>query len=188
MNQLKQEHNYEKIGFDFASSGPNKGVGDLGNAFFKYATALEKSVNDAQGIPAQIDAYIKSNQSGNQLLESAQRFQGIEYKAGMQCSDLVIKASNKAGIIINNRPIGSNTMTQTWFQYGMGPEFRQILGGDSGETLAQWSADEGGGKISIPLGAVIVANGHAALFNGVVKVGGSWQIITFDANNSSGWT
>jgi hypothetical protein len=61
-------------------------------------------------------------------------------------------------------------------------------------TLAQLAADEGAGKITIPIGAVIVSStdstaphGHAALFNGIVKVGGLWQIITCDANDSDGW-
>jgi hypothetical protein len=38
------------------------------------------------------------------------------------------------------------------------------------------------------IGSVIVADGHAALFSGVVKVGSDWQLIIYDANDQVGWT
>ena len=70
----------------------------------------------------------------------------------------------------------------------MGAEFKQVAGGNDGTPIGQLAADEASGTVTIPLGSVIVTDGHDALFEGVVKVVTTWQLITYDANASSGWT
>jgi len=162
----------------------------LGNAFFKYAANLANSVNEAQSVPAQIQNFIKSNEAGIRLLNAAQGLEGATYKTGMQCSDLLITACHApgVGVMVTTTPQDGATMTKSWFVHGMGPEFIQLFGGDAGESLDQLAQDEGSGKIAIPIGAVIVADGHAALFDGVVMVDGQWQIITYDANDARSWT
>jgi hypothetical protein len=70
----------------------------------------------------------------------------------------------------------------------MGSQFPQIIGGDIGVPLRQLMDDYMSNKVNIPIAAVIVADGHAALFDGVVKVGPQMQMITYDANAASGWS
>lgn len=186
--QLVANRTFQSIGPLLTHTGPNKPIGDLANAFFKYILDLQQSVNNAQAVAAQIDAYIKSNQAGTSVLAAAQHYDSWLYIKGMQCSDLVIMACHNAGVDPSLVADKGLTMTQTWFAHGMGPEFREIAGGDNGVDLGQLAADEGAGRISLPLGSVIVANGHAALFNGVIMVSGQWQLITYDANDAVGWT
>jgi hypothetical protein len=83
------------------------------------------------------------------------------------------------------QPPANTPITRWWFANGLGPGFQQIV--DS-EPLEQLAADEGSGKINLPIGAIILADGHVALFDGVIKVGTQWQLITYDANDSTGWT
>jgi hypothetical protein len=104
----------------------------------------------------------------------------------MKCSDLIIAASKSIGVQIPEIPNAKGeTMTKSWFLHGMGPEYRLIL---KDAPLSQIAREEGSGSINIPIGSVIVTDGHAALFDGVVKVGSDWQLITYDANDSVGWT
>jgi hypothetical protein len=83
------------------------------------------------------------------------------------------------------------TLTGGWFRYGIGPHFPQITGGDIGIPLRQLVDDYIAGKVDIPIGALIVADGHAALFDGVIKIGSQMEFITYDANfdkdHPSGW-
>ena len=76
-------------------------------------------------------------------------------------------------------------MTESWFMHGMGPGFRPIV---TAVPLSQLAQDDGNEMIHIPIGSVIVTNGHAALYTGVIKVGNQWQLITYDANDAKGWT
>jgi len=123
---------------------------------------------------------------GIQLLLAAQGYKGAVYENGMRCSDLIIAASNAIGLQISQVPSANGeTMTESWFLHGMGPGFRAIL---TKVPLSEVAQKEGSGAINIPIGSVIVTDGHAALFDGVVKVGGKWELITFDANNSVGWS
>jgi hypothetical protein len=127
-----------------------------------------------------------NNQSGIQMLVAAQRHENAAYRKGMQCSDLIIAASKAIGIQITDVPSGrGETMTKSWFLHGMGPGFRPVV---RNVPLSQLAQAEGDGFVSIPIGSVIVTDGHAALFDGVVKVGNQWQLITYDANDSAGWT
>lgn len=123
---------------------------------------------------------------GVQLLLAAQGYKGAVYQSGMRCSDLIIAASKAIGLQIPQAPSANGeTMTESWFLHGMGPEFRAIL---TKVPLSEVAQKEGSGAINIPIGSVIVTDGHAALFDGVVKVGGKWELITFDANDSVGWS
>jgi hypothetical protein len=123
---------------------------------------------------------------GVQLLLAAQGYKGAVYQNGMKCSDLIIAASKAIGLQIPQAPSANGeTMTESWFLHGMGPEFRAIL---TKVPLSEVAQKEGSGAINIPIGSVIVTDGHAALFDGVVKVGGKWELITFDANDFVGWS
>ena len=126
---------------------------------------------------------------GIQMLQAARSHEGAAYGKGMQCSDLVISASRAIGVRIPEVPsVRGETVTQSWFLHGMGLGYRIVVDSVPLSKLAQ---EEGSGLITIPLGAVIVTAGpppHAALFNGIVKVYGAWQLITYDANNETGWT
>jgi hypothetical protein len=187
MSELRHGRDLSAIYVLALNTGPNRGIADLVNSFFKYVDDLGRSVDAAQGVPGQIEAFIRENQAGVKLLTSAQTFNGSPYREGMQCSDLVIKASHDAGVEITTTPTSGRTMTETWFQGGMGPEYRQVWGGAGGGTLRQLANEVGEGTANLPIGSVIVTNGHAALYNGVVRVGSTWQLITYDSNDSQQW-
>ncbi len=234
---MKKENHIKRIGVIIAPAAGITPIANAWTAFYNYSNDLERSVNDAQTVPAQIDAFIKSNQAGVRLLSAAMNHQDAAYQKGvMDCSALIRMAATEAGVNVMGwydlpfkpvppvpfRPcdpkngckltdteeaaidaqnaairaqkaafqkeMAATSLSKVWFDQGMGPEFRQIWGGTTGGPLTQLAADEGNEKISIPIGAVIVTPGHAALFNGQVKVGTQWQIITYDANDAEGWT
>ena len=197
LTELKTSKPYLPVTAGFvAYSGNNKPLADLATAFFKYEADLEKSLTDAQAIPAAIEKRIKDNEAGVRLLSAAHGYHDESYRPGMQCSDLVVKASREAGITIDETVAPGTTLTGTWFSRGMGAEYRQILGGDAGMTLRQLAGEETdatkeqvfGPPLRIPIGAVIVADGHAALYAGNVKVGDTYQLIVYDSNAEKGWT
>jgi hypothetical protein len=127
-----------------------------------------------------------ANETGVQLLLAAQGYKGAIYESGMKCSDLIIAASKAVGLKLPQAPFASGeTMTKSWFLHGMGPDFRPII---TKVRLSELAQKEDIGAVNIPIGSVIVTDGHAALFDGVVKVGGKWELITFDANDSVGWS
>ena len=70
----------------------------------------------------------------------------------------------------------------------MGPEFLQIWGGTNGAPLGDLADQSGSNKINIPVGSVIVTDGHAALYTGNIKVDDQWELTTYDANDQTGWT
>ena len=119
---------------------------------------------------------------------AAWKHDGKAYGPGMQCSDLVIAASKAAGLSVDDTPLGGKTVTATWFSNGMGPDFAQILGGDDGIMLSEVAIEDGLNNIVIPIGSVIVADGHAALYAGGIMVNGNWEIITYDASDADNWT
>lgn len=195
IGSLNSRHDYELIASKLALAGNDHTIADLSNAFFKYGRALQRSVNQAQLVPSQIEAYIKSNDSGIRLRLAAQDFQGRPYvrhepgaKNPFVCSDLVIAAAKKAGVRVSEAALPQRTVTQTWLTQGMGPEFRQVFGGESGQPLSKLIAAEENRDFNIPIGAVIVADGHAAIFGGVIPVRGQSQLIIYDANEQEGWT
>ena len=100
LKSLKSRDDVKRIGFLLSAGGSNKQIADLWVAFSKYTADLEHSVNEAQSVPAQIDAFVKSNQSGLRMFEAASRYQGAQYQKGMTCSDLINKAALDAGIHI----------------------------------------------------------------------------------------
>lgn len=123
---------------------------------------------------------------GVQLLLAAQGYKGAVYENGMRCSDLIIAASKAVGLRLPQVPFaGGETMTRSWFLHGMGPDFQPII---TKVRLSELAQKEDSGAVNIPIGSVIVTDGHAALFDGVIKVGGKWELITFDANDSVGWS
>lgn len=173
----------------------DSGLTNVDGSFSSYVSQLGQSVNNAQAVPAQIDSFIKSNQAGLQLLESAWQFEGKVYGDGMTCDQLVAHATGALGFSVPTYPWCKDckTVTDGWFRYGMGRLYPQILGGESGITLRQladdyMADDHMPNKVNIPIGALIVADGHAALFEGVAKVGALMELITYDANKSTGWT
>jgi len=187
LNQFKAEKHPQIIFTLLAHTGNNREVGEYANRFFAYVQNLEHTVNEAQAVPAQIGAYIRSNAAGERLFLAATHHAGAAYGPGMHCNELIEAASRDAGVAIA-MPDGSGTVTERWFAHGLGGEYRQILGGDSGVELGQLADDEGSGKVNIPIGAVIVAEGHAALFDGVAKVQDGWELILYDANDQDGYT
>jgi hypothetical protein len=92
-NDLKNTKKLGGIYTFLAHTGNNKPIGDLANAFFKYAISLQDSVSEAQSVPSLIDSFIKSNEAGIRLRLAADISQGVPYGPGMKCSDLVIDAS-----------------------------------------------------------------------------------------------
>jgi hypothetical protein len=67
----------------------------------------------------------------------------------------------------------------------MGAKYRIIV---EKVPLSQPAEEESNGVTAIPLGSVIVTPGHAAPFDGVVKVGKTEQLIVYDANGDKhGW-
>jgi hypothetical protein len=166
----------------------------LDNAFQTYATKVGQTVQSAQAIPQQISSFINSYSSDLQLLEAAWQFQGTQYAQmtktthGFECNDLVTDSLANMGFSTPLYPLCKGcTVTEGWFRYGMGRASTQIYGGDNGIPLRQLVADYTADKINIPPGALIVSNGHVALFVGVAKVGATQEIITYDANASAGW-
>ena len=137
--------------------------------------------------PAAAQVAFLKNAIGTQMWMLAQSHQGEEYRKGMQCNDLVAGAAKALGVPISNVPSApGETVTESWFMHGMGPGFRPIV---VGVPLSQLAQDEGNNQIHIPIGSVIVTNGHAALYSGVVRVENQWQLVTYDANATKGlWT
>jgi hypothetical protein len=146
----------------------------------KSTTILNTGHNSPHSPPPSTETY------GVQLWRAAQSHQGAAYEEGMQCSDLIIAASNAIGLHVPVGPLGKGeTVTGNWFAHGMGPEFRAIV---TNIPLSEDAKKYGDDLIKIPIGSVIVTNGHAALFDGVVRVRGKWELITYDANDRRGWT
>jgi hypothetical protein len=77
--------------------------------------------------------------------------------------------------------------TSVWFNKGLGADFRQIYGGANGLSLGRLVDDLNNDKFEIPIGSIIVQDGHAAFYAGQIKIEGKWEIITYDANDQSGW-
>ncbi len=133
------------------------------------------------------------NAAGIRLLQAAQAYRGEPYnlnpELGTSCDVLVWKAARDAGLRLDRRVSkDGKTVTGTWFREGMGDDFEQVLGGVDGITLQELVEGVDAATLPIPIGAVLVADGHAALFNGVVKVNGHWQLILFDANSQPSWS
>jgi len=78
--------------------------------------------------------------------------------------------------------------TSAWFNKGLGSDFRQIYGGANGLRLGQLVDDLNNNIVDIPLGSIIVQDGHAAFYTGQIKIKDKWEIVTYDANDQSGWT
>jgi hypothetical protein len=169
----------------------DSGLDGVNNSFTSYVNQVGQSVHDAQAVSAQIDAYIKSNQSGLDLLQAAWQNEGTNYDQ-MVCSDLIVDAVGTLGYTVPSyQPLLCSKCSATagWFRYGMGPLYPQILGGDSGVSIRQLVDDYMAGKVAIPIGSLLVADGHVALFEGTAKVGGQTEFITYDANaTKKGWT
>jgi hypothetical protein len=132
---------------------------------------------------------------GVALLNAARRHEGEEYGSqGLDCSGLIKAAANAAHIPVANAPSTAAHTSTYWFANGLGPGFEQIAGGDGGITVASLINQEVSNH-SISIGSVIVADadspgqpGHAALFDGIITVGGRPQLIVFDANAAgTGW-
>jgi hypothetical protein len=124
------------------------------------------------------------NEAGIRLWSAASALIGTAYsKPNMSCDKLISMASRAAGIHIVTAPFSKGTVTKSWFDHGLGPEFRQIWGGETGMSLTELAAKETSNRITIPIGSVIVAEGHAALFDGYVKYHQGRQMLLLDANN-----
>lgn len=203
LNNLKSARHIQLVSLLLAGAGPS--LADLNKTFIQYSRDLEQAVNAAQAVPGQINAYVKSNHAGIQLLMAASTHQGAAYGNGMTCSDLVKRAVGELRFMLPDSPPVCTAFTTTqpftcqhwvpgipttnyWFAHGMGPFFRLIYGGPDGLPLSQLVEDYMSNRIDLPIGALIVAEGHAAIFDGFIKVGSTYQLITFDANNSVGWT
>jgi hypothetical protein len=174
----------------FAIVSNNRKIFNFAQDFANYAIDIVHSVDEASKVPDRIDAFVKSNEAGKRLLVSASERQGLQYGPGMQCNDLVQQAGAEAGsspeVALSK---GDKSVTQSWFKHGMGQDFKQIYGGDAGQSLAQLASEEGAGKVTLPIGSIIVADGHAAVFTGVIMVNKSWQLVTYDANGDhQSWT
>lgn len=136
----------------------------------------------------------KENEAGLNLLHEAQTHQGQPYAAGMKCSDLIEMSGEASGSPPSLPPTTTDVKPTTyWFENGMGPHYMQIYGGADGIDLGQLAADIGNRELNIPIGSVIVApglnggDGHAALYDGVAKVGSTWKIVLYDANDYRGY-
>lgn len=163
------------------------------HAFDDYVSNVAQAVQSAQGAAAYINSYLKANDAGIKLLTAAFNFQGSKYQRGMQCSDLFADSLRSLGFSAPSYPfcVGCRP-TLTWFRYGLGPAFQQILGGPSGMTLRQLADGDLAGTLptqlgGVPIGAVIVSDHHVALYDGIDNTGSTPRIITFDANDSKGW-
>jgi hypothetical protein len=152
------------------------------------APGFNQSANQAlASAPApQADSEHSEYSYGVQMLQAARSHEGAEYKKGMQCSDLIIAASKAIGLIQIPQVLskGDKTITETWFLHGMGPEYRLVV---EKVPLSKLIEDEVRDPTTIPLGAVIVTSGHAALFNGFVRVNNTWQLSVYDAIDREGW-
>lgn len=129
----------------------------------------------------------KGNKAGIGLFMKAAALGGTPYRQ-MTCDQMISKASEEAGIHIVTTPFRSGTRTKSWFDHGMGPSFRQIAGGPNGMTLSELTSQEAGNQITVPIGSVIVADGHAALYAGEIEVGKVMQLLLFDANDFHGFS
>lgn len=190
-NNLVQSNKLGALATFLTYSGSNQAAARFGAAFSNYAVGLKQSIDSAQQVSAQIDRFIQDNVAGTRLFAAASHYDATPYSQ-MTCDQLITKAARSAGIDLHTS-ITSGTVTKSWFDHGMGSEFRQIVGGANGITLEQLAADEGANRVNLPIGAVIVTDGgddphgHAALFAGVVDLNGKPQLILYDANNSDGW-
>lgn len=162
--------------------------------FDDYVKKVGQAVQNAQGTATYIASYIKNNEAGLKLLNAAFTFQGSKYRPGMECNNLFTDSLLSLGFATPSYPFCSGcTPTRAWFQYGLGPAFSQILGGADGIALRQLADGNIANTLSIPggtlpIGAVIIADGHVALYDGVEIAGTTPEIITYDANNTQGWT
>jgi hypothetical protein len=198
-------------------TGKTGALGAFSASFFQYADELKESVAQSQAVPGQIDTAIISNlkpavsndvlslnqiaadlaspPAGIQLLNIAARYTGDPYVShGMDCSRLVALAAKNANIPIPDVPLGIPHSTPYWFAHGLGDNFTQLAGGSGGVTLARLIDAEINGSITLPPGAVIVADsdipgaeGHAALFEAVLKMNDQHRMIVFDANGYPKW-
>lgn len=126
----------------------------------------------------------ESSEAGTRMFLAATARDGTRYGAknagGLQCSDLIIDAAREAGL--NIRVPAQGKATVGWFADGMGPDFRQVLGGAEGVSLAELRDLLASPSVSLPVGSVVVAEGHAAFYAGFASVGGEREIIFYDAN------
>jgi hypothetical protein len=184
MKELKRNSYLLRWG-KYISQGPNPSdhLVDRRVAFYKHKSNSQRSESGFRGEAAQIEAHIKSNAAGISLLEAAQSFQGSQYRPGMTCNVLIIRAIRQASMDMTT----GNT-TSIWFNRGLGSDFRQIYGGANGLPLGQLVNDLNNDEVDIPLGSIIVQDGHAAFYAGQIKIQEKWEIITYDANDQSGWT
>lgn len=156
--------------------------GNYINSFVDYVEKVRKNVDEAQNVPAKILAFLESDKGAANLRNAAQKYIGQKYEKGMQCSDLIIKASHDAGISISSRAKNGQTITDTWFDTGMGKEFQQVYGGNDGVSLGTLVQDGLSGKVLLARGYIIVAKGHAAFFDGFIQDGSKYRIVLWDSN------
>jgi hypothetical protein len=141
-----------------------------------------------------IDGVVQDDSNGQtralRMLLAAKKYAGTSYGhdgGGMVCSDLILAAAADAGIHVTVAVPAGGTVTTGWFAVGMGPEFRRVDQSTSGLTLDELGSALEQPEFKIPLGSVLVAEGHAALFNGVVRVGNKTALSVYDANDSDGF-
>jgi hypothetical protein len=142
-----------------------------------------------QGVPA-----------SSRLLSAARGlYDGHPYEDGYKCSNLVINAAEKAGLEVVTSTVGDRNERPTtkWFKYGMGPDFKQVVGDTEGITLTELRdrlhSSDPKERIELPPGAVIVApgvgsgSGHAAFFQALIQTKpNQWQILIYDSNAYKG--
>ena len=176
-------------GLAWAGKSPN--VAKLQQSFLDYEKALAAAVADAQQVPQQMARRIQNGEAAARVFVAARQYLGKPYggATGMTCDQLVWNAVLDAGVHLDRAPRPPLTVTGTWFYDGMGPEFKQVLGGDKGIALKDLATGIDAGTVTLPpLGSVLVTDGHAAVFSGVITIQGHTQLVLFDANNSAGWS
>lgn len=155
---------------------------EMASAIYRNGTNPDQSANGSRRSSGETDDYVRATTAGIALLEAAQNFRGFQYKPGMTCNVLIIQAIRQASMYMTT----GNT-TSVWFNKGFGSDFRQVYGGANGLPLGRLVDDLNNNKVDISLGSIIVQDGHAAFYAGQIKIADEWEIITYDANDQSGW-
>ncbi|MBE7449201.1 MAG: hypothetical protein HS111_09975 [Kofleriaceae bacterium] len=140
---------------------------------------------DGAAVSKQPVGGIDSRTPGERLFLKATEHEGKPYGDGMKCTNLIEYAAESANVpIVARAPRGQERVSHVWFDEGLGPNFRQIWGGDNGRPLGQLAGDVGRSNVQIPVGSVIVYKGHAALYVGSLALGRRSLLITYDSNGT----
>ncbi len=226
----------------FNATGNNPSINDFASKFNTYSSQLERSIDQAQGVPAQVDTTIIQNVKANtvnvstalaqvndaiqdavnstrgalnqavgisngaassaqeaapiglRLINDARQYAGQVYgNNGLTCSGLILQIAKAENLTIPDVPIGTPHSTPYWFAHGLGNDFARIYSNEV--TLGDIIDDEIDRTINLLPGDIIIGDadtpggeGHAALFDSVIKINGHSYMIVFDAEKPSvGW-